>query len=100
MVHSGCFLLFRLSFDRFCFLCLVLKTGGELRKFGLNVCVRALSVFELLDLLLTNCFYFLEELFVKGLLLWVYGLLDLRVFVVRDVFLDACYFINLLLVPL
>jgi len=49
---------------------------------------------------LTHCFYFLEELLVQGFLLWVYGLLDLRVFVVRDVFLDACYFLNLFLVPL
>ena len=98
MVHSVCFLLFRFSFYWFC--CLGLQAAGELRKFGLNAVVGALSVFELLDLLLTHCFYFLEELLVQGFLLWVYGLLDLRVFVVRDVFLDACYFLNLFLVPL
>jgi len=52
MVHSVCFLLFLFHF--FWFSCLGLQAAGELGQFGLNVVVGALSVFELLDLLLAN----------------------------------------------
>ena len=98
MVHSGCFFLFLF---RFIWLCLLgLQTAGKLSEFGLNVVVGALSVFELLDLLLAHCFHFIEELLVEGLLLWVHGLFDLRVLVVGGVTFDVCYLLNLLLVPL
>lgn len=108
MVHSVCFLvIFFIThfilflFIRFFWLCFFgLQAFGELGEFGLNVGVGLLPVFELLDLLLAHRFNFIEELLVQGLLLWVYGLLDLRIFVVGGVTFDACYFLDLLLVPL